>query len=226
MPRQPDPRPVRHALVVATAHDRPTRQLLSAARKAEGLLREAGYGVVACYKDDATRDGVFSRLLGIRGEVHAGFLAAHGSTGGLHDRNRELLMDANVAKRFPACVLIIASCLHDGSFPRKTVANDSAKACIGYRGRLYAVPNAKFWSRLMSSSKHARALDDFDECTLAPLAGLLGKKLSAGRATSNAQALWEEKSRQYLADDVRINFVFRANARAIQCWGNRQARLG
>lgn len=219
--------PVKAALVVATGRDRTTAQLLSAAREAAGMLETAGYQVFPHYQAEATCAGVYVKLRELKQEgigVVVGFMAAHGSERGLHDRYGEILIDATVCEQMVGSILVLASCLLDGTFPRRCAGmKNSVAACIGFRGKLWA-PRPKWWSTLLAPYSSRKVLDDFRKCILQPLCCLLRNR-SVSDSTKESKSMWRKKASSLRSRDLRVALVFEANCVNLDFWGKGTSKL-
>lgn len=215
------------ALVVATGHDRATKQMSTVAKQAERILETAGYQTLAYYEEEATCTAIFVKLFELRNSgsvVKTGFLAAHGSEKGLHNRKGNILIDSIVCEQLSGAILVVASCLHGGELPKRCVNNtNSIKACIGFKGKLW-MPIPKWWSKLLDLSSAKKALDEFKNCILHPMSCLLSKR-SVWDSTKEAKKMWSKKASCLRKKDKRIAWIFEVNCMNQNFWGQGSARL-
>ena len=215
------------ALVAATSHDCATRQLLPAAKDVARMLEKAGYDVLSFYGKEATCTAIYVKLQEVREsgiEVSTGFIAAHGSTKCLHDSHGGVLIDATMCEQLVGAILVIASCLCDGTLPGNCVGNNkSVKACIGFSGKLWT-PRQRWWAKLLTPSLSKKALDDFSMCIQQPMCSLLRKR-STQSSTNEAKRLWRKKAGSLRQFDLRIALVFEVNGINLSFWGRGSAKL-
>ncbi len=219
----------RAAIVVTTAHDRPTKRISRASERIPDLLRKSGkFKSVSEYHDAKAKKvklkDVYVGMTELRrtAEFVFGFFAAHGSERGLHGANGELLLELETCKQFRDAVLVLCSCLKTGQFPDEVVRlcvgkRRCVRSVIGYRGRM-RVPRPTFVEKF--DPRFSLALQEMIEAHAGPLL----KNQSVERTIDEIKAkLFGLLTQDGLSHESRLVISF--NIHRLQPWGDRKARL-
>lgn len=217
------------AIVVASCGDHAARYLLPAAREAVAILQKAGYIVKPFLDGKDECAGIYTHLMESCRSGRTpliGFLSAHGSDEGLHERRGgPCFIDRNVCKLMEGSVLLVQACLQTGKFPETCTTTDKPlRAIVGYQPKLFVPPRQKWWDRLFGHAQAQSARTAYDQCILLSLKSLL-RGASVREARLKAASAWDKAATSFVRADKRLAVVYEANARSIKAWGDLSARL-
>lgn len=223
------------ALVIVTAHDVETSELLEPADHADAILSEFYEVVNLLPPEEITRRRIIGELER-NVPTRFGFFCAHGSELGLLGGDGSVIIDEDVFAYMPDSVVVAYACIKDRDQARLYVeGNDRPRAIIGFSPSC-AVTDPEDDHVSTYPLQFARARRLWIRCVLNPLERLILDHVSVDEAYLDARRMWRDfdKENQTQLDriygpvDSQHEFIFapfKINSRTIERWGDPEAHV-